>query len=113
MEVFSAATLAALVIKITSVLKYLSAGQVREAITQLIPWVAGVLTIMVAAQANVAEGLVVFGDLALGQLNVWSQILAGVALASGGSLVYDFKKAIDNTDSASEPPLTGPSENVA
>jgi hypothetical protein len=112
MEVFSAATLAALVVKVTSVLKYLSAGKTREAITQLIPWLAGVVTVMVAAQANVSEGLVVFGELALGQLNVWSQILAGLALGSGGSLVYDFKKAVDNSDSAAEPPLLsdGPHE---
>lgn len=107
MEVFTAATLAALVVKITSVLKYLSAGQFREALTQVVPWVAGILVAIVAANADVASGIVIWGDMALGQLDGWSQVLAGVALGSGGSLVYDFKKAVDNSDTAAEPPLSG------
>lgn len=107
MEVFSSASLAAFAIKVTSVLKYLSAGQVREAITQVVPWLAGVIMVAVAAHANVSQDLVVFGEMALRQLNGWSQVLAGVALGSTGSFAYDLKKALDNTDTASEPPLGG------
>jgi hypothetical protein len=107
MEVFTAATLAALVVKFTSVLKYLSSRAFREAATQVIPWVAGVLAVVLAAQADVSEGFIVWGQQALGDLDFWSQVLAGIALGSGGSVVYDFKKAVDGTDSASEPPLGG------
>jgi hypothetical protein len=107
MEVFTAASLAALVWKITSVLKYLTSGQVRQTVTQVIPWVAGILAVVVAAQADVAEGIVVFGTHALGDLDGWSQILAGISLGSAASVGYDVKKAVDATDSATEPPLGG------
>jgi hypothetical protein len=106
-EVFTAATLAALVVKITSVLKYLTSGAYREGITQVVPWVAGVIGVMVMAQADVSSDLVVWGTQTLGSLNTWSQVLAGVALGSTGSFAYDYKKAIDGTDSAGEPPLGG------
>jgi hypothetical protein len=109
MEVFTAATLGALVLKITSVLKYVTSGAYREALTQVIPWVAGVLALMLAANADVASGLVIWGEQTLGQLDGWSQILAGISLGSGASVAYDFKKAIDGGDSAAEPPLGGTS----
>jgi len=107
MEVFTAATLSAFLVKITSVLKYVSGGQFREAVTQVIPWVAGIVVILVAAQADVAENIAVWGQTALSDLDTWSQVLAGLALGSGASFAYDFKKAVDGTDSAGEPPLGG------
>jgi hypothetical protein len=106
-EVFTAASLSALVVKFTSFLKYLAAADFRAAVTQAIPWVAGFMAVLVAAQADVSQGIVVFGTTTLGQLDVWSQMLAGLALGSAGSLAYDFKKSFDNTDSASEPKLGG------
>lgn len=107
MEVFTAASLAALVWKFTSTLKYASAGDFKNVLTQVIPWVAGILAVMLAAQADVAAGMVVFGDQVLGHLDGWSQVLAGLSLGSAASVGYDVKKAVDHTDSAAEPPLTG------
>jgi hypothetical protein len=107
MEVFTAATLAALVVKFTSVLKYLSDRDWRQAVTQVVPWVAGIVAVALAAQADVAEGFIIWGQQALGDLDFWSQVLAGIALGSAGSLTYDFKKAVDGSDSAAEPPLGG------
>lgn len=107
MEVFTAASLAALIYKVTSVLKYTSAGEFRQVLTQIIPWAAGVIGVCLAAQADVSSGLQVFGDMALSQLDGWSLVLAGVSLGSAASTAYDVKKAVDNTDSAAEPPLSG------
>ncbi|MGH9251229.1 MAG: hypothetical protein ACRD0W_17150, partial [Acidimicrobiales bacterium] len=78
MEVFTAATLAALVAKVMSVLKYLSAAQIREALTQVLAWAAGFVVVAIAAQADVSAGLTIFGEQVLGQLDIWSQLLAGV-----------------------------------
>lgn len=106
-EVVTGATLTALLVKVTSFLKYVSDGKWREALTQLVAWAAGIGVVVVAAATGVTEDLLIFGHEVLGQMNGWSQILAGLALGSGGAFAYDFKKAIDNTDSAGEPPLGG------
>jgi hypothetical protein len=105
MEVFTAATLAALVLKVTSFTKYVIAGQLRQALTQAVPWGVGMGGVWVAAQSMVAENMRIWGEVSLGQLDGWSIVLAGLALGSFGSFGYDVKKAVDNTDSAAEPPL--------
>ena len=107
MEVFTAVTLATLVVKLTSFLKYLTAGQLRDAATQAVPWAAGVGATWVAAQASVSEGVRIWGEVTLGSLDGWSVVLTGLALGSGASFSYDVKKAIDVSDSAAEPPLGG------
>lgn len=107
MEVFTAATLLALVGKVTSFLKYLTSGQIREAGTQAVVWIAGIVVFMVAAKADIANGFKILGDLTLADMNAWSQALLGASVASGASVIYDVRKAIDDTDSAAEPPLGG------
>jgi hypothetical protein len=107
MEVFTAATLVTLIAKVTSVLKYLTASEWREAATQAATWIAGIAVVWVASQASATQAFTIWGEITLGSLDIWSVILAGVALASGASVVYDFKKARDNTDSAAEPKLGG------
>jgi hypothetical protein len=106
-EVFIVSTLAALVTKLTSFVKYVTSGEYREVVTQLVAWGAGVLVVVVAGAAEGIQDLVVIGETTLEQLNLAAEILSGLALGSGASLVYDAKKAIDNTDSAVEPPLGG------
>jgi hypothetical protein len=106
-EVFAAATLAALFVKVTSVLKYLSAGQYRQAITQMIPWVAGIVGIWIVGHAEVVEGTALFaGGTPVDEYDFWSIVLVGAGLGSDGSLVYDFTKAIGG-DPPTEPPLGG------
>jgi hypothetical protein len=113
MEVFTAASLAALVVKFTSLIKYVSAADVRAAVTQVLTWVAGVVAVAIAAQADVSASLTVFGTQVLGDLDFWSQLLAGIALASAGSLTFDFRKAVDGTDSAKEPDLGTPGSGAS
>jgi hypothetical protein len=107
MEVFSAASLAALVWKFISVVKMVTGKDLTGVVTQALTWAAGIIAVVLAAQADVSASLTVFGGQALGALDGWSQILAGLALASAASATYDVKKAIDNTDSSSEPKLGG------
>lgn len=107
MDTITVATLAALAVKITTAAKYLTARQIREFVTQLIPWAAGVAIVWLGGQADATADLVMWGAQRLGDLDWASELLAGVALGSGGSLVYDVKKALDNSDTAAEPPLGG------
>lgn len=107
MEALTLVALAALAWKITSLVKYATAGEAKQAFETLLPWVAGFLILLVAAQADVAEDIVVFGDRTLGSLDVFSLILAGASLGATGSAGYDVKSALDNTDTSKEPPLGG------
>lgn len=104
MEVFTLAALAALVVKATSMLKFLRAGQLGDALTQLVAWAAGAGLALLAASANAMEHIDVNG-VALGSLDTPSAVLLGFALASAGSFAYDYKKASDGSDSAAEPSL--------
>lgn len=105
-DVLTLAALAALAAKLVSAVKYLLAGEVGQFATQAVVWVVGALVVMVAAQADIAAGIVI-GDTPLAALDVWSQILVGLQLSSSAAFAYDFKKALDNTDSSSEPALFG------
>jgi len=106
-EVVTGATLSALLVKFTSFLKYVSDGKYRESLTQVVAWIAGILVVWLGSVIQVTEDVIIFGHETLGVMNGWSVILAGLAMGSGGAFAYDFKKALDGTDSASEPPLGG------
>lgn len=112
MEPFTLASLSLLVLKITSVAKFLSAGAWRDAITQLVAWAAGVGVIFVAANADMTESLAPAG-VPLGVINGWSLVLLGMAFGSAASFGYDLKAAVDHSDTAAEPPLGGGTTGVA
>lgn len=94
----------ALALKIVDLAKYAMARDVNSVVTQLVTWVAGVVVILLLAQTDFASGISI-GDLALSEVNLASQILLGLTVAASGSVVYDFKKAVDRTDSARTPSL--------
>lgn len=97
--------------KIVSTLKNLTTAATRgDAITQVVVWVTSVVVLVLAANASVTEHLIVPGlSDELGDLDLASFLVLGLIAGSSGSTVYDFKKAIDNTDSAAEPSLVKPS----
>lgn len=108
MEPLTLTALAALVVKITSVLK--AAGKDwNYVVTQAVTWVVGILVLVLAANADLTENLVLFdGAQRLGVLNGASLVLAGLAFSSLGSFAYDVKKAVDVSDSAAEQRLLPP-----
>lgn len=98
--------LISLIWKIVDFLKYVLARDGNGVVTQLAVWVGAIAVIILAANADLTEGLQLIGGRGLGSLNVWSLILAGLLIGSGASATVDVKKAIDGTDSAAVPPLT-------
>lgn len=96
----------ALASKVVDFIKYLANfSEYRSSIVaQLSVWVAGVTVVFLLAESDFANGVTV-ADLTLSGLNAFSLILFGLSLGSTGSVVYDFKKARDNTDSAETPPM--------
>lgn len=104
MEIIGIASLIALAVKIVDFVKYLRASDWNAAVTQAATWVAGVLVVLLAANADITAGIDV-GGTPLGAMNVWSLIFVGLSLLSLGSVAYDFKKAVDNSSSSKTPHL--------
>jgi hypothetical protein len=95
--------------KIVSVIKSLASPDKNTALTQLLVWVIGLFVLILAGNASVTEHLVVPGlSEPLGDLDFASYVIVTLITGSSGSVVYDFKKALDNTDSAGEPRLLEP-----
>jgi hypothetical protein len=92
--------------KVVSVLKGLAAKDWNLALTQILVWVIAFGVVCLAGAAEVTETYVPPGlNIALGDLDFWSLLLLGIVVGSTGSIVFDFRKAIDSTDSAQEPKL--------
>lgn len=102
-SVAALAAIAAATDKIMSMLKSASNREWKGPLTQLLVWVVATVVVIISSHAALTEGLGIPGvGLALGALDWPSQVLLGVVVGSSGSLAYDFKKAIDNTDTANE-----------
>jgi hypothetical protein len=101
--------LAPLTAKATSFVKAMSAKAWRDAVTQVLAWGLGVGAVWLAAAANDFTGkwVLVEGGPDLAHTSVAALVLIGTAVGSAGSLLVDFRKAIDGSDSAKEPPLGG------
>jgi hypothetical protein len=92
--------------KSVSVFKSLFSSDRNTAVTQVIVWMFAIAALLLAASAQVTEHLVLPGMVdPLGNLDLASLVLLGWIAGSTGSVVFDFKKAIDGTDSAAEPRL--------
>lgn len=108
MDALLIATLGALALKTLDFFKYILNKDWNATITQAAAWLTGVLVLWLASAASVFDAVLVPGlDVPFGSLDAGSLIFIGLNLASFTGVVYDFKKAFDNTDSAKTPPLTG------
>lgn len=102
----SVALLAALIWKLGDLSKLVSNKDWNGLATQLWIYVLGIIVLLVAGNANAFEGLVVPGMTEpLGTLDNLSLVIIGLCIASFGSTAFDFKKALDSSDSAKTPPL--------
>lgn len=95
---------AALGSQFVAFIKFLFAKDKNGVVTTLVVWLAGVLTVFLFAQSDFAAAIPI-GDVTLDGLNGWSLVIAGLTVGGVGSTVYNFKKALDGSDSAKEPPL--------
>lgn len=105
MEFVPALAMAALVVKVIDFLRYLRAADLNGVLTQLCTWIAGVVVLMLVAQTAWADGIQI-GDRPLSTLSFWSQLFAGLTLASTASVIKDIGyKAIDNHNTTAIPTL--------
>lgn len=100
--------LAAVATQLTTLLKFVTAGMVRQAVTVLIPWAVSFVVLLLGAHAGEVNDFVLPGlSASLGDMDVASLLFAAAAVGSSGGLLYKAITAIDGTDSAAEPPLGG------
>ena len=104
MEFVPAVAMLLLITKVVDFLRYARSRDINGVVTQLTTWIGGVLAVLLVAQTTWADGIAV-GDRALSVLDIWSQIFAGLTIASGASVVKDFTKSIDNNNSSAIPTL--------
>jgi uncharacterized membrane protein len=98
------AAMIALVFSFTNFLKAVRNKDVNASFTQLIVWAAGIAAVVLFAHSDWASAIPV-GNFNLSDVNTASLIIIGLTVGSGATTAYDFKKAIDNTDTAADPPL--------
>jgi hypothetical protein len=104
MPIVPLVALGTIVFSLVNVLKFASGGQWNAVLTQFIAWAAGIIGIFLAGETQFASGITV-GDVTLENLDAPSKLFLGLVATSLLSTVNEIKKAIDNSDSASTPPL--------
>jgi hypothetical protein len=111
-EFLPAVAMVTLILKVIDLLRYARARDANGVLTQLSTWIAGVVVILLVAQTEWADGIMV-GSLALGKLGFWSLVFYGMSAGSVASLTKDTLKAVDNTNSAAIPVLVPTGERRA
>jgi len=96
--------LGAFILKLVDLIKYVTAGQARSAFTLLLMWAVGFAAVQFFIETQWGDEVTV-GNETLDQLSTWSKVVFGLAAPSLAALLYDAKKAVDDTDSAKTPRL--------
>lgn len=99
-SVFTLLGAAALVWKVMDLLKFVEQKDWRAVRNQVEVMVLGVIALFVLAQTDFAQFVPIAHDFTLATVNGWSIAWIGLSVASVGSVGYDFKKSVDNTDTA-------------
>lgn len=104
MEFVPAVAMIALILKVVDLLKGITNKDRNAVSTILATWIAAVVAVALYAQTTWA-GALEFGGQTLDKMN-WASVLAlGLGLGASAGATFDFKKALDNSDSAKTPPL--------
>jgi uncharacterized membrane protein YdcZ (DUF606 family) len=94
-----------LIVKIIDFLRYANARDRNGVVTQLLAWIGGVLGIWLVARSSFGGAVPIAGT-TLNRLNAEAVVFVGMSVGSFGSLAFmDFRKAVDNSNSASLPTL--------
>jgi hypothetical protein len=96
----------AVVLKLLDFFKYVLNGDLNGIVTLLLGWVAGVVAVLLFLQTQWADEITI-GSQALDSLDFWSKAVFGFATSSVAGVLYDFKKAVDDSDTAVKPKLLG------
>lgn len=81
-------------------------GRWSSPITQVTAFVGGVVVVILAAHSGLFDNFAVNGQ-TLTSLDGGSQVFLGLGIASFASSAVDVKSALDGSDTAKKPPLTG------
>jgi hypothetical protein len=92
---------------VVNFIRYALATNWSSVFSQVLAWAAGVAMTFLVAHTDLASAFT-FGSKNLGQISGESQFLVGLAAASSISIVYQFTKAVDTTQSAAVPALEFP-----
>jgi len=105
-QVIALAALGFFASKLLEMVKYVRAKDWNAAITLLSLWFVGIIVVTVAAHNELTEDVILpQTTIPLGELGAVALGFLGMILTSLVSVTYDFKKAIDSSDSAKQPPL--------
>lgn len=104
-------SLIALVYQIIGILRSARGKDWNGVFTPLAAMLAGVVGVLMFAQADFASGINV-GDMTLATLNTWSLILVGISIGTGGSVLNDTLGAVDSTRSTAKPHLIDDKKDV-
>jgi ABC-type branched-subunit amino acid transport system permease subunit len=96
----------ALVLKLVDLVKYVRNGDWNGVLTLVLGLVAGIVAVQVMLLTQWGDEIRI-GNETLDKLTFASQVVLGLVATSVAAVIYDFKKALDNTDSASTPVLQG------
>jgi hypothetical protein len=98
--------LASLVMTVTNFVKYVRSRDVNGIVTQLLVWVVGVATTVLAAHSDLIGRWVITGtNLALNRTDGATQLLIGLTIASVASQLREIQKAVDRFDTSAKPEL--------
>lgn len=100
--------MAAVVITVQDLLRYAKAKDLNGVIAILVSGAGGIGAVWLAAQADATENLVLVKDsVPLGLLNGASLVLLGLSVGLAAPQIVQLRKAFDNSDTASTPPMVG------
>jgi Na+/proline symporter len=74
-------------------------------VTQLLAWAGATVVVFLYGASDFGTFEVPGTQLLLSDLGGWSKVILGLAIGSTASVAVDVKQAVDNTDTASKPPL--------
>lgn len=87
---------------LTNFVRFALATNWSSVLSQVLAWVAGIVSVLITAHSDLGRAISI-GSEPLKDLSTGSQFLVGLTAASSISIVYQFKQAIDHTDSAVVP----------
>jgi hypothetical protein len=96
--------LGAFILKLVDLLKYLLKQDWSGVVTLGLTWVVGFCAVQAFIETQWGDEVKI-GDETLDQLNTVSKIVFGLVAPAVAALLYDAKKAVDNSDTAATPRL--------